>query len=187
MYKYSINVVWSDEDECYIATIPEFSGLSAFGDTQEDAIQEALVALEGFVEVYREDNVPLPIPKTHKPHSGQTRLRLPKSLHAILVEEAKNEGVSLNTYILNLLARRHEQNKTDTLLDKIEEIHSAVFTLCRATLASSDEPKAAYSPWVEYFQTAGQKKGKYLSERTVASTGGLTDYEFIQNFCVMNG
>ncbi len=47
MYKYSINVVWSDEDECYIATIPEFKGLSAFGDTQEEAIQEAFVALEG--------------------------------------------------------------------------------------------------------------------------------------------
>jgi len=112
MYKYSINVVWSDEDECYIATIPEFTGLSAFGDTQEEAIQEALVALEGFVEVYKEDNVPLPIPKTHKPHSGQTRLRLPKSLHAILVEEAKNEGVSLNTYIIHLLSERNSVNSS---------------------------------------------------------------------------
>lgn len=58
MHKYSINVVWSDEDECYIATIPEFSGLSASGDSAEEAIQEAYVALEGFIEVYKEDNVP---------------------------------------------------------------------------------------------------------------------------------
>ena len=121
MYKYSINVVWSDEDECYIATIPEFTGLSAFGDTQEGAIQEALVALEGFIEVYKEDNVPLPIPKTHKPHSGQTRLRLPKSLHAILVEEAKNEGVSLNTYIIHLLSERNIGQQIERKIEVLEE------------------------------------------------------------------
>ena len=121
MYKYSINVVWSDEDECYIATIPEFTGLSAFGDTQEGAIQEALVALEGFIEIYKEDNVPIPIPKTHKPHSGQTRLRLPKSLHAILVEEAKNEGVSLNTYIIHLLSERNIEHRIERKIETLEE------------------------------------------------------------------
>ncbi len=35
--------------------------------------------------------------------SGQTRLRLPKSLHATLSFLAEKEGVSLNTYLVHLL------------------------------------------------------------------------------------
>ena len=178
MYKYSINVVWSNEDECYIATIPEFTGLSAFGDTQEEAIQEALVALEGFVEVYQEDNVPLPVPKIYTPHSGQTRLRLAKSLHAELANEAKQEGVSLNAHINRVLAERHQQKQNDALLEKFDKLHDIVLTFCRATLVSLDEPETEHSSLVEYLQMAGKKKGKYF----VPSSGGFSDLEMIANF-----
>lgn len=63
MNKYSINIKWSDEDKSFIATIPEFPGLSAFGETQEEALKEAKTALNGFVEVYEEDNCQLPEPE----------------------------------------------------------------------------------------------------------------------------
>ena len=53
MDKYSINIMWTDEDEGYIATIPEFPGLSAFGESPEEAIGEAKIALAGFIEVYK--------------------------------------------------------------------------------------------------------------------------------------
>jgi len=185
MHKYSINVAWSDEDECYIATIPEFTGLSAFGDSAEDAIQEAYVALEGFLEVYKEDNVPLPKPKTYVPHSGQTRLRLPKSLHANLVEEAREEGVSLNTYIINILAKRHEQITNKVLLYRIEEIHDSVLTLCRKTLESVDEPKTESSNLFEYLQIEGKEKGMLFHQGNIASsTSGYSNLEFSQNLCV---
>jgi hypothetical protein len=41
--------------------------------------------------------------------SGQFRLRLPKSLHADLVREARIQGVSLNSYVLYLLTTRHSE------------------------------------------------------------------------------
>jgi predicted RNase H-like HicB family nuclease len=63
MLKYSVNIIWSDEDEAFLATIPEFPGLSAFGDTHEEAIQEALLAAQGMIEVLREDNEKIPEPK----------------------------------------------------------------------------------------------------------------------------
>ena len=44
MNKYSMVVQWSEEDEGYIATIPEFTGLSAFGVTKEEALKELEVA-----------------------------------------------------------------------------------------------------------------------------------------------
>lgn len=39
-----------------------------------------------------------------KKYSGQTRIRIPVSLHRRLAEQAEFEGVSLNTYIIYLLS-----------------------------------------------------------------------------------
>ena len=91
MFKYSISLEWNEEDACYIATVAEFPGLSAHGNTPEEAAAEAREAAEGFLEVYKEVNCPIPEPAIHKPFSGQTRLRLPKSLHANLSRNANKE------------------------------------------------------------------------------------------------
>jgi predicted RNase H-like HicB family nuclease len=64
MFKYSINLVWSDNDENYVATIPEFPGLSTFGKTPEEAIKEAKTACELFIEDMIEDGEEIPKPAT---------------------------------------------------------------------------------------------------------------------------
>jgi len=122
MFKYSINLTWSDEDNCYVATVSEFLGLSAFGDTPEEAVEEAKIAVEGFLKVYKEDGCPIPEPETLKPFSGQTRLRLPKSLHASLSQEALKEGVSLNSYVVHLLSERHVSKKLEKELTDLKNL-----------------------------------------------------------------
>jgi len=64
MFKYSINLVWSDNDESYVATIPEFPGLSAFGKTPETAIKEAITACELFIEDMINEGEEIPKPAT---------------------------------------------------------------------------------------------------------------------------
>ena len=34
MYKYAMEISYSDEDEGYIAVVPELAGCSAFGETE---------------------------------------------------------------------------------------------------------------------------------------------------------
>ena len=48
--KYGFGIFWSDEDQGYIAICPDFPGLSAFGDTAEQALQEAKTILKLFAE-----------------------------------------------------------------------------------------------------------------------------------------
>ena len=122
MFKYSINLTWSDEDNCYVATVSEFPGLSAFGDTPEEAVEEAKIAVEGFLKVYEEDGCQIPEPEILKPFSGQTRLRLPKSLHSSLSQEALKEGVSLNSYIVYLLSDRHVSKKLEKELTDLKNL-----------------------------------------------------------------
>ena len=107
MARFSVMVQWSEEDNAYIANVPELPGLSAFGSSHEEAIKELFIAQEAYLEVLEEDGEEIPEPDIYKPFSGQTRIRLPKSLHASLNYQARKEGVSLNTYIVQLLSERN--------------------------------------------------------------------------------
>ena len=102
--KYSFNLRYSEEDQGYIAVSPEFPGLSAFGETPKQAIEEARTALELFIETYKEENKPLPEPNVVKDYSGQIRIRLPKSLHQRLAMQAEEEGTSINSLMIQYIS-----------------------------------------------------------------------------------
>ncbi len=63
MKDYHINIFYSEEDECYIADIPDLKYCSAHGDTQQEALREVLLAKEGWLEAARENGKPIPDPR----------------------------------------------------------------------------------------------------------------------------
>lgn len=73
------------------------------GDIPEAAEEIRHLWLEGAVE---DTSLPIPEPVPIE-YSGKFVVRMPKSLHRELAERAKREGVSLNTWILTLLAQRN--------------------------------------------------------------------------------
>jgi predicted HicB family RNase H-like nuclease len=100
---YSMRVFWSEGDAGFIALCPELD-VSAFGDTYEEAVRELQVVIRLTLEVYAADGDTPPAPASSPSHSGQLRVRLPRSLHARLAAEADEEGVSLNTLIVSRLS-----------------------------------------------------------------------------------
>lgn len=102
--RYSTRIVWSEEDHGYVATAPELEGVSAFGETPEDALSELTVARDLWLQEVCASGGELPAPTHFTHHSGQFRLRLPRSLHGWLAEHADLEGVSLNTLVVQLLS-----------------------------------------------------------------------------------
>lgn len=66
MKDYHINIFYSEEDEGYIADIPDLKFCSAFGDTPEEALKEVLIAKSAWLEAAKEENIPIPIPR-YKP------------------------------------------------------------------------------------------------------------------------
>jgi Uncharacterized protein encoded in hypervariable junctions of pilus gene clusters len=119
MLKHAVSIKWSEEDEGFIAAVPGVKGLSAFGKTQDEALAELRTATEAFFEALREAGKPVPAEETVNTFSGQLRLRLPKGLHAELSAAAEKEGVSLNTYIITLLAKRDTENEMARRLAEI--------------------------------------------------------------------
>ncbi|MCL2097021.1 MAG: type II toxin-antitoxin system HicB family antitoxin [Oscillospiraceae bacterium] len=60
MYKYHINVFYSEEDECYVADIPDLQYCSAFGDTPEEAMKEIMIAQELWLQTALDTNKEIP-------------------------------------------------------------------------------------------------------------------------------
>jgi predicted RNase H-like HicB family nuclease len=135
--KYPFNIAWSEEDQAYIATCPAFPGLSAFGDTEEEAVTEAKVALSAMIEVCRQKEIPLPEPRTVGTYSGQTRLRLSKSLHRQAAAMAEAEEISLNQYIVDALVAKiaGEQAGSRMLVEVKRHLKEAQFTTASALAA----------------------------------------------------
>ena len=125
MDKHAISIKWSDEDNSFVATIPGIQAISALGATREEALSELFIAADAYFEALEAAGKPLPLPEKAIPYSGQLRLRMPRSLHAVLSHEAEDENISLNTYIITLLSERHIEKK---LLNKIAAIENLIET-----------------------------------------------------------
>lgn len=63
IYKYEISVYWSEEDEAYIAEIPELPGCIADGTTYEEALKNARVVISEWIESARSLGREIPSPK----------------------------------------------------------------------------------------------------------------------------
>lgn len=63
MKDYHINIFYSPDDEGYIADIPDFEMCSAFGATQQEALEQVLIARDAIIEVMHEKGLPVPEPR----------------------------------------------------------------------------------------------------------------------------
>ncbi|HEX6123461.1 MAG TPA: type II toxin-antitoxin system HicB family antitoxin [Ktedonobacterales bacterium] len=64
MPPYSMEIVWSDEDHCFVVSLPEWGDLAkTFGDTYEEAVRNGQEALQGLIESYQIEGRPLPEPR----------------------------------------------------------------------------------------------------------------------------
>ena len=63
MKDYHINIFWSDEDQCYVADIPDLEYCSAFGDTAQEALEQVQIARSAWLASARDDGRPIPEPR----------------------------------------------------------------------------------------------------------------------------
>ena len=63
MSKYEIIIFWSEEDNAFVADVPELPGCMAHGDTYEDALASAKEAIDLWLSTAREFGDPIPEPK----------------------------------------------------------------------------------------------------------------------------
>jgi predicted RNase H-like HicB family nuclease len=63
MKDYHINIFYSEEDEGYIADIPDLEVCSAFGQTPEEALEQVKIAKAAWLEAANAEGKPIPAPR----------------------------------------------------------------------------------------------------------------------------
>ncbi len=66
MKDYHINIFWSDEDDCYVADIPDLVSCSALGTSPTEALEQLTAAREAWLETARAEGKPVP-PPSYRP------------------------------------------------------------------------------------------------------------------------
>lgn len=63
MQKYEIIIYWSNEDQVFVAEVPELSGCMAHGETEEQALKNIKDAIQLWIDTAREFGDQIPEPK----------------------------------------------------------------------------------------------------------------------------
>ncbi len=102
-YPFEITPLSPEDGGGYLITFSDLPGCMSDGETPEEAIESGRDAFKCWMAVHIENGRPVPKPGGAG-MSGRFVVRTPKRLHALLNKTAKQEGVSMNTLAVALLA-----------------------------------------------------------------------------------
>jgi predicted RNase H-like HicB family nuclease len=63
MHRYEVIIYWSEEDNAYIAEVPELPGCMADGVTYEEALKNVKVIIDEWIETAKNMGREIPVPK----------------------------------------------------------------------------------------------------------------------------
>ena len=102
---YRMEIVEDREEGGFVVSYPDLPGCITCGGTIETAVANAQDAKKAWLEAALEDGIEIQEPDSLEDYSGQFKLRIPRSLHRLLAEHSKREGISMNQYCVYLLSR----------------------------------------------------------------------------------
>ena len=100
-YQFTVRPLSSDEGGGYLVEYPDIPGCMSDGETIKEAIANGREALRDCLEVFRESGRRPPKPVIQ---AAQWRQRLPRTLYAKLTRQAEQEGVSINSFVMAIIA-----------------------------------------------------------------------------------
>ena len=61
--KYEMIIYWSKEDDCFVVEVPELPGCMSDGKTYQEAVSNAEVIIQEWIDTARDVGRPIPEPK----------------------------------------------------------------------------------------------------------------------------
>jgi HicB family len=104
---YTYRVEWCMERQLYMARCLEIAGLWASAPTAQRALAKIQADVDEDLRAHEEGyGGRPPIPLTEQNFSGRFMVRTSRALHARLMVEATEQGVSLNQWVVQKLVDR---------------------------------------------------------------------------------
>ncbi len=96
---WSYRFEWSNEDDCYIASISELKGCMSYGDTIVEATEMIQDALKSYITNSLQFNDEIPEPLKPINFKGKIPYRTTPDKHYKLAKRANSLGISINALI----------------------------------------------------------------------------------------
>lgn len=103
-YPFTVRKLAAEEGGGYLVEFSDVPLCQSDGETIEEAIANGRDALKGSLMCYLQDGKPLPRPSSGRAYSGTFRVRMSKTMHAQIAARAKQEGISLNLFVVEAAA-----------------------------------------------------------------------------------
>ena len=100
-----MEIVEDKNEGGFVVSYPDLPGCITCGETVEKAVANTSDAKREWIEAALEEGIKINEPDNLEAYSGQFKLRIPCSLHRLLAEHSKREGISMNQYCVYLLSR----------------------------------------------------------------------------------
>ncbi len=100
-YQFTVRPLSREEGGGYLVEYPDIPGCMSDGETVEEAIRNGREALRDCIDVFRESGRKIPKPNVE---AAQWRQRVPRTLYSKLTKQAKDEGVSINSFVTAIIA-----------------------------------------------------------------------------------
>jgi predicted RNase H-like HicB family nuclease len=68
MHKYEVVIYWSEEDNAFIAEVPELPGCMADGESYNDALKNVQTIINEWIDTAKKLGRKIPVPKGRKLH-----------------------------------------------------------------------------------------------------------------------
>lgn len=153
-----------DEDGGFTATIHEFPGCFAEGNTAAEAVEQIEAAAVAWVAAALESGHAVPEPLATSEHSGKVALRMSRALHKMAAERAIDEGVSVNQLLITAVA---------TFLGQQEGLNRAISVFRQEVSARFDEIRWATnlsSSWSNVASLSGSEPVSFSGAEPVYLT-----------------
>lgn len=169
-----------DETGGYTASIQEFPGCFAEGETPQDAIENLNKAAESWVEVALLNGYDIKEPTAYYGYSGKIALRVPRGLHKQIAELSELEDASINQLIVTALSEYVGCKNTYNLITK--SIQEGIFSKANELNKSIQTTIFSFNRKINFTRSPAETVKR-------KSTGGVnTDWdsilETLQQNCV---
>lgn len=127
-YPFDLRIEELDGENYYVCRFRDFPAVVGAGATADEAIVEGREALAGMLEYYQEIGKTIPLPSVTESieASGRLTVRMPKSLHAKLIQRSEIEDASLNTLVVQALSeyleRQSKRKSNEEMALKVKKV-----------------------------------------------------------------
>jgi len=163
------------DDGGYVATIQEFPGLVAEGETAEASVAALEAAARSWIEAALGSGQHIPEPVALTGYSGKVALRMPRGLHKRAAEMASSENVSLNQWLVSAVSHYLGGRETITLglLPVLQSLRMSMIIKFQVTaVASTQTAPIKEVPAVAHFINADNFMAPALTGPALRLVGG---------------